>query len=75
MLRVLLEKVPLVARVLIKQVLFNAVIALGVLLLWPLLFPAAPSYPAAIGVFFSGEGAHWGYSLAVWITRFVQRLR
>ena len=68
MVRELLGKVPIVFRVLIKQVLFNAVIALGVLLLWPLLFPAAPSYPAAIGVFFGGEGAHWGYSLAVWIT-------
>ena len=33
MLRVLLEKVPTVVRVIIKQVLFNAVIALGVLVL------------------------------------------
>ena len=68
MIRVLLERVPLVLRVLIKQVLFNAVIALGVLVLWQLLFPAAQSYPAALGIFLGGEGAPWGYSLAVWIT-------
>lgn len=68
MLRVLLERVPIVLRIVIKQVLFNGVIALGVLLLWKLLFPAAQSYPAALGVFFGGEGAPWGYSLAVWIT-------
>lgn len=68
MLRVLLEKVPLVARVLIKQVLFNAVIALGVLVLWQLLFPTAQSYPAALGLFLGGEGAHWGFSVAVGIT-------
>lgn len=68
MLRVLLERVPLAARVIIKQVLFNAVIALGVLVLWQLLFPAAQSYPAALGVFLGGEGAHWAYSLAIWLT-------
>ena len=68
MLRVLLEKVPLVPRILIKQVLFNAVIALGVLILWPLLFPAAQSYPAALGAFLGGQGVHWAYSLAVGIT-------
>lgn len=68
MLRVLLEKVPLVARVLIKQVLFNAVIALGVLVLWQLLFPTAQSYPAALGLFLGGEGVHWGFSVAVGIT-------
>ena len=68
MLRVLLEKVPTIVRVIIKQVLFNAVIALGVLVLWQLLFPAAQSYPAALGVFFGGEGAHWAFSLAVWLT-------
>ena len=68
MLRVLFEKVPLVPRILIKQVLFNAVIALGVLILWPLLFPTAQSYPAALGAFLGGQGAHWAYSLAVGIT-------
>lgn len=68
MLRVLLEKVPLVPRILIKQVLFNAVIALGVLILWPLLFPTAQSYPAALGAFLGGQGVHWAYSLAVGIT-------
>ena len=68
MLRVLLERVPLAARVIIKQVLFNAVIALGALVLWQLLFPAAQSYPAALGVFLGGEGAHWAYSLAIWLT-------
>ena len=68
MLRVLLERVPLAARVIIKQVLFNTVIALGVLVLWQLLFPAAQSYPAALGVFLGGEGAHWAYSLAIWLT-------
>lgn len=68
MLRVLLERVPVVLRVVIKMVLFNGVIALGVLVLWQLLFPTAQSYPAALGAFLGGEGAHWGYSLAVWIT-------
>ncbi len=68
MLRVIMERVPLALRILIKQVLFNGVIALGVLLLWKLLFPTAQSYPAALGVFFGGQGAQWGYSLAVWIT-------
>ena len=67
MLRVLLEKVPRVLRVIIKQVIFNAVIALGVLVLWQLLFPTAQSYPAALGAFLGGLGAHWGYSLAVWL--------
>lgn len=68
MLRVLLEKVPLVLRLIVKPVIFNAVIALGVLILWQLLFPTAQSYPAALGAFLGGQGAHWGYSLAVWIT-------
>ena len=68
MLRVLLEKVPLALRVLIKLVMFNGVIALGVLILWPLLFPTAQSYPAALGAFLGGQGAHWAYSLAIWIT-------
>ena len=68
MLRVMLEKLPLVLRLIIKPVLFNAVIALGVLVLWQLLFPTAESYPAALGAFLGGQGAHWGYSLAVWIT-------
>ena len=68
MLRVLLEKVPRVLRVIIKQVIFNAVIALGVLVLWQLLFPTAQSYPAALGAFLGGQGAHPGYSLAVFIT-------
>lgn len=68
MLRVLLEKVPLVPRILIKQVLFNGVLALGVLVLWQLLFPTAQSYPAALGMFLGGQGAHWAFSLAVWIT-------
>ncbi|MBQ7379866.1 MAG: hypothetical protein IJW70_09370 [Clostridia bacterium] len=68
MLRVLLEKIPVFLRILIKQVLFNGVIALGVLVLWQLLFPTAQSYPAALGIFLGGEGAHWAYSLAVWIT-------
>lgn len=68
MLRVLLERVPRVLRIMIKVVLFNGVIALGVLVLWQLLFPTAQSYPAALGAFLGGQGAHWGYSLAVWIT-------
>lgn len=68
MLRVLLEKLPIVLRLIIKPLLFNAVIALGVLVLWQLLFPTAQSYPAALGAFLGGQGAHWGYSLAVWIT-------
>lgn len=68
MLRVLLERVPRVLRIMIKIVLFNGVIALGVLVLWQLLFPTAQSYPAALGAFLGGQGAHWGYSLAVWIT-------
>ena len=68
MLRVLLERVPRVLRIMIKVVLFNGVIALGVLILWQLLFPWAQSYPAALGAFLGGQGAHWGYSLAVWIT-------
>ena len=68
MLRVLLERVPAVLRYLIKIVLFNGVIALGVLVLWQLLFPTAESYPAALGAFLGGQGAHPGYSLAVWIT-------
>lgn len=68
MLRVFLDRIPLVPRILIKQVLFNAVIALGVLILWPLLFPTAQSYPAALGAFFGGQGVHWAYSLAVGIT-------
>ena len=68
MLRVLLERLPLVLRLIVKPVIFNAVIALGVLILWQLLFPAAQSYPAALGAFLGGQGAHWGYSLAVWIT-------
>ncbi len=67
MLRVQLEKLPRFARMLIKPVIFNAVIALGVLVLWQLLFPAAQSYPAAMGAFLGGQGAHWGYSLAVWL--------
>lgn len=67
-LRVLLEKIPLVLRILLKQVLFNAVLCLGVLVLWQLLFPTAQSYPAALGMFLGGDGAHWGYALAVWIT-------
>ena len=68
MLRVLLERVPAVLRYVIKIVLFNGVIALGVLILWQLLFPAAQSYPAALGAFLGGQGAHPGYSLAVFIT-------
>ncbi len=68
MLRVLLGRLPVLVRALIKQVIFNAVIALGVLVLWQLLFPTAQSYPAALGAFLGGMGAHWGYSLAVWIT-------
>ncbi len=68
MLRVLLERVPVILRYAIKIVLFNGVIALGVLILWRLLFPAAQSYPAALGAFLGGQGAHWGYSLAVFIT-------
>ena len=68
MLRVLLERVPVVLRYAIKIVLFNAVIALGVLVLWKLLFPTAQSYPAALGAFLGGQGAHPGYSLAVFIT-------
>lgn len=68
MLRVQLEKLPGVARICIKPLIFNAVIALGVLVLWKLLFPGAQSYPAALGAFLGGQGAHWGYSLAVWIT-------
>ncbi len=68
MLRVLLEKLPMALRIVIKIVLFNGVIALGVLILWQLLFPTAQSYPAALGAFLGGQGAHWGYSLAVWIT-------
>ena len=68
MLRVLLEKLPIVLRLIIKPLLFNAVIALGVLVLWQLLFPPAQSYPASLGAFLGGQGAHWGYSLAVWIT-------
>ena len=67
MLRVQLERLPRVARMLIKPAIFNAVIALGVLILWQLLFPAAQSYPAALGAFLGGMGAHWGYSLAVWL--------
>lgn len=68
MLRVLLEKLPLVLRIIIKPIIFNGVLALGVLILWQLLFPAAESYPAALGAFLGGQDAHWGYSLAVWIT-------
>jgi len=68
MIRVLMEKIPLVLRIILKQLLFNAVIALGVLVLWQLLFPMAQSYPAALGIFLGGEGAHWAYSLAVGIT-------
>ena len=68
MLRVLLERVPVALRYVIKIVLFNAVIALGVLILWQLLFPTAQSYPAALGAFLGGQGAHPGYSLAVFIT-------
>lgn len=68
MLRVLLEKLPFLLRLIVKPVIFNAVIALGVLILWQLLFPTAQSYPAALGAFLGGQGAHWGYSLAVWIT-------
>lgn len=68
MLRVVLERVPLVLRLIIKPVLFNSIIALGVLVLWKLLFPTAESYPAALGAFLGGQGAHPGYSLAVWIT-------
>ncbi len=68
MLRVLLERLPGLVRALIKQVIFNVVIALGVLVLGQLLFPTAQSYPAALGAFLGGMGAHWGYSLAVWIT-------
>ena len=68
MLRVLLERVPVVLRYVIKIVLFNGVIALGVLILWQLLFPTAQSYPAALGAFLGGQGAHPGYSLAVFIT-------
>lgn len=68
MLRVLMERLPVILRVLLKQLLFNGVIALGVLVLWQLLFPAAQSYPAALGIFLGGEGAPWGYSLAVGIT-------
>ena len=68
MLRVLLARVPAVLRYAIKIVLFNAVIALGVLVLWQLLFPTAESYPAALGAFLGGQGAHPAYSLAVFIT-------
>lgn len=68
MLRVLLERVPVVLRYVIKIVLFNGVIALGVLILWQLLFPTAQSYPAALGAFLGGQCAHPGYSLAVFIT-------
>ena len=68
MLRVMLERLPAVVRVLVKLTLFNAVIAFGVLVLWRLLFPTAQSYPAALGAFLGGMGAHWGYSLAVGIT-------
>ena len=68
MLRVLLDRLPPLPRFLIKILIFNAVIALGVLILWKLLFPTAQSYPAALGAFLGGLGAHWGYSLAVWIT-------
>ena len=57
MLRVMLEKLPLVLRLIIKPVLFNAVIALGVLVLWQLLFPTAESYPAALGAPVLGEAA------------------
>jgi hypothetical protein len=68
MLRVLLEKIPRVPRFFVKLALFNCVIALGVLVLWNLLFPWAQSYPAALGAFLGGQGAHPGYSLAVYIT-------
>jgi hypothetical protein len=68
MLRVLLEKIPRVPRFFVKLALFNGVIALGVLVLWNLLFPWAQSYPAALGAFLGGQGAHPGYSLAVFIT-------
>ncbi|MBO5757437.1 MAG: hypothetical protein J6S28_07050 [Clostridia bacterium] len=68
MLRVLLEKIPRVPRFFVKLTLFNGVIALGVLVLWKLLFPWAQSYPAALGAFLGGQGAHPGYSLAVFIT-------
>lgn len=68
MLRVLLERIPAVLRIILKQLVFNGVIALGVLVLWQLLFPTAQSYPAALGAFLGGQGAHWGYSLAVFIT-------
>lgn len=68
MLRVLLEKISRVPRFFVKLALFNGVIALGVLVLWKLLFPWAQSYPAALGAFLGGQGAHPGYSLAVFIT-------
>lgn len=68
MLRILLARVPLVLRIIIKQVLFNAMLCLVVLVLWKLLFPGAQSYPVAFSTFLGGDGAHWGYALAVWIT-------
>jgi hypothetical protein len=68
MLRVQLGKLPAAVRIMIKVLLLNAVIALGVLVLWKLLFPTAQSYPAALGAFLGGQGAHPGYSLAVYIT-------
>lgn len=68
MLRVLLGKLPLAVRILLKQLIFIGTLGLLVLILWRVLFPSAQSYPAALGVFLGGEGAPWGYSLAVFIT-------
>lgn len=68
MLRVLLGKLPVAVRIILKQVMFNGLLSLVVLVLWKLLFPSAQSYPVAFGMFLGGDGSHWGYALAVWIT-------
>ena len=68
MIRILLGKLPLVVRIILKQIMFNGLLCLVVLVLWKLLFPTAQSYPVAFGMFLGGDGSHWGYALAVWIT-------
>lgn len=67
MLRVLLDKLPLIVRILLKQLIFIGTLGLLVLILWRALFPAAQSYPAAFGFFLGGEGASRGYSLVVFL--------
>ncbi|MBR5880584.1 MAG: hypothetical protein IKZ16_02755 [Clostridia bacterium] len=43
MIRILLGKLPLVVRIILKQIMFNGLLCLVVLVLWKLLFPTAQS--------------------------------